>query len=726
MVVEVLVEIKAKRIDKTFTYKVPNDLITQIEIGKRVLVPFNNRKLEGFILKIDKDKKDYDYELKDIISVIDKEPVLNDELIKLGRYISKKTLSPLISSYQTMLPQALKAKKGLVVNKKYEKYLKLSDSFDATKVNSEQQNQIIDLIKKDKRCLKKDCQKISSSAVKTLLDKGLIIEELEEVYRLNDNAIKKTNNIVLNKDQKVAVDRVKSCLTKFQPFLLHGVTGSGKTEVYMNIIEHVLSLEKEAMVLVPEISLTPQMVTNFKNRFGSQVAIIHSRLSMGEKYDEWRKIENKEVSIAIGARSAVFAPFNNLGIIIIDEEHSTTYKQENTPRYNTVDVAIYRARKHNCPVVLGSATPSIESYTRAKMGIYELLELHKRVNNNPPLVKLVDMREEIKRGRRILSKVLLDNINETLDRGEQVIILLNRRGYTTVMTCHDCGTTVKCPNCDIPLIYHKTTNNMRCHYCDYNISKINICPSCHSKDINQFGLGTQKLEEEIIKTFSNARVIRMDVDTTSRKGSHEKIIDDFKSEKYNILIGTQMIAKGLDFEKVTLVGVLNGDASLNIPDFRSAERTFQLLNQVSGRAGRGNYAGKVIIQTFNQDHYSIVCAINNNYLGFYKEEINVRKQLGYPPFYNLSLIKISGSNYDLALKESQKIINYLQAKVDNSVFLLGPSSSSMPKINNIYYIQIVIKYKNTNKLIPLLDNINNLYKNNNKVFVEIDINPIKL
>ncbi|MDD2181654.1 MAG: primosomal protein N', partial [Bacilli bacterium] len=292
--------------------------------------------------------------------------------------------------------------------------------------------------------------------------------------------------------------------------------------------------------------------------------------------------------------------------------------------------------------------------------------------------------------------------------------------------CNDCGDTVKCPNCDIPLIYHKITNNMRCHYCDYTIRKVSECVSCHSKNINQFGLGTQKLEEEVINFFPKAKVIRMDVDTTNKKGSHERIIDDFKQEKYNILIGTQMIAKGLDFEKVTLVGVLNGDASLNIPDFRSAERTFQLLNQVSGRSGRGNYAGKVIIQTFNQDHYSIVSAINNNYLGFYEQEMNIRKQLGYPPFNNLSIIKISGTDYERALKEGHKIIKYLQAKVNQEVLLLGPSSSSMPKINNIYYLQIVIKYKNTSKLIPLLNDINNQYKSNNKVCIDIDINPIRL
>ena len=726
MKVEVLVELKAKSIDKTFTYNVPDELVKKVEIGKRVLVPFNNRKLEGFILKIEKEEKKYEYELKNIIKVIDEKPVLNQELLKLGHYISKKTLSPLIAAYQAMLPQALKAKKGLVVNKKYEKYLTLNNDFDIEKVTSKKQKEIVELIKKERKVLKSKCVKISISAVNTLLKKGLIVEKLEEVYRLPDEIIGKDNKVVLNKEQAKVVEKVTSSINSFKPFLLHGITGSGKTEVYMHIIEHVLKLKKEAIVLVPEISLTPQIVERFKKRFGSSIAILHSRLSMGEKYDEWRKIERGEVSIVIGARSAIFAPFTNLGVIIIDEEHSTTYKQEKTPKYNAIDVAIKRAKTHKCPLVLGSATPTIESYTRAKIGTYELLELTKRVNDNPPLVKLVDMRKEIKKGNKILSQPLISAINETLDKGEQAIILLNRRGYSIVVTCHNCGYTVKCPNCDIPLIYHKTTNNMQCHYCNYTIKKVEVCDKCKSRDISYYGLGTQKLEEEVKKLFPNAKVVRMDVDTTTKKGSHEQIIDDFKNEKYNILIGTQMIAKGLDFEKVTLVGVLSGDASLNIPDFRSAERTFQLLNQVSGRAGRGDYAGQVIIQTFNLDHYSIVSAINNDYIGFYKQEMNIRKRLGYPPFYNLTLIKISGRNYDEVEKEAKKILKYLERNVSKNVFLLGPSPSSMPKINNIYYMQIVIKYKNTKELKPLLIDIDKLYKNNNKVMIDIDINPIML
>ncbi len=726
MVAEVLVELKAKQVDQTFTYNVPNQLKKDVKIGKRVLVPFGKLKLEGFILEINGKTKKYDYKLKDIIKVIDKEPVLNKELIKLGKYISQKTLSTLISSYQIMLPEALKAKKGFNVSKKYVIYLLLSSQFNENKISSKQQEVIINLIKQQKKVLKSECNKISISAVNTLLKNNLIIEEKKEIYRLHEDVVPIQNNIILTKEQKKVVGEIEENLNTFTPFLLHGITGSGKTEVYMNVIKSVLKLNKEAIVLVPEISLTPQMVNNFKNRFGNNIAIIHSRLSIGEKYDEWRKIERKEVSIAIGARSAIFAPFTNLGIIIVDEEHSTTYKQESTPKYSAIDIAIRRAKTHQCPLVLGSATPSIESYTRAQLNIYKLLQLQKRINNKIPNIKLIDMRKQIKKGYNILSKDLIDKINETLNRNEQIIIFLNRRGYSTVITCHDCGNSIKCPNCDIPLTYHKAVNDMKCHYCNYTIKKPHKCILCGSKNISQYGLGTQQLEEEIVRMFPSSKVIRMDVDTTIRKGSHEQIINDFKKEKYNILVGTQMISKGLDFEKVTLVGVLNGDASLNIPDFRSAERTFQLLNQVSGRAGRSKYPGTVIIQAFNQDHYSIKTAINNDYLGFYNKEMSIRKQLGYPPFYNLTLIKISGKDYSNVSETATKIFNYLKIKSNKQITILGPSPSNMPKINNVYYWQIVVKYKDTNKLKPILIDILQFYKSNNKVYVDIDINPVKI
>ena len=396
---------------------------------------------------------------------------------------------------------------------------------------------------------------------------------------------------------------------------------------------------------------------------------------------------------------------------------------ETIPRYDAITVALKRGGTHGCPVILGSATPSVESYTRAKIGVYKLLEMKRRVNNNLPKVSLINMKDEFKKGNRLFSEEAISKINDRLDKGEQVIILLNRRGFSTVITCHDCGYTHKCPNCDIPLTYHKKNNIMKCHYCDYQTSKLLKCPNCGSSNINSFGMGTEKLEEEVNKFFPKAKTIRMDVDTTRRKNAHSKIINDFKSEKYNILVGTQMIAKGLDFPKVTLVLVINGDASLNIPDFRSAERTFELLSQVSGRAGRADLSGEVIIQGFNMDHYSIVCSKNNDYDSFYKEEMKIRKVLKYPPYFNLCLIRVSGKNYDEVYDEASKISSYLKEKLKDIV--LGPASAGIPKVNNIYYVQIIIKFKNTKDIINELIFINNKYKRG-KVSVLIDLNPIKL
>lgn len=716
MYADVLIEIKAKALDRTFTYKVPDNM--NIKKGVRALVPFGNRTLEGFVLNVYK-YKNLDYEVKEIIKCIDDYPVINDEMLSLGKYISKKTLSPLISAYQTMLPKALKAKHNTQISKKYVTYLKVGKE---TSLTTPKQKEVYEFIKNQKEALKKDATAISVSAVKTLISKGAIVEIKKEEYRLQHNIKEKKLFHPLTEEQQKVISAVD--INTFQPYLLHGVTGSGKTYVYIKLIEEVLAQNKEAILLVPEISLTPQVTKIFKSHFGSIVAILHSALSDGEKYDEWRKIERKEVSIVIGARSAVFAPFNNLGIIIIDEEHSSTYKQENTPRYNTVDVAIKRAKTHNCPLILGSATPSIDSYTRAKAGIYKLLEMKHRVNKNLPTVHLVNMQEEYKKGNRVFSEVLKQKINDRLTKGEQVIVLLNRRGFSTVITCKSCGFTHKCPSCDIPLTYHKNINSMKCHYCNYTVPKLRVCPSCGSKNINALGLGTERLEELIQNEFKNSKVIRMDQDTTRKKSAYEKILTAFGSEKYNILVGTQMIAKGLDFPKVTLVCVINGDASLNIPDYKSAERTYALLSQVAGRAGRSDLKGDVIIQGFNLDHYSIISAKNHDYNNFYKEEIKIRKTLKYPPYYNLCYIKVSGKDYNSLLNEADKIAAYLKNTLPNNI-ILGPSSASIPKINNVYYMGIIIKFKNTKDVYEPLKFINNKYINN-KIDVNIDLNPYKI
>ena len=718
MFAQVLVELKAKKIDKTFTYLIPEKLKDKVKIGIRVLVPFGHQTLEGFVLNIE-DYKDIDYDLKEIIDIIDIEPVLNKEMLELGEYISKKTLCNLIHAYQTMLPTALKAHKNLKVNKKYISYITLID--DSYIPKNDNQKEIIELLKQ-RSVLKSKLTKISVSSVNTLLNKKVIEETEEETYRLSDNKIYDDKKVILNEEQQNVVDSILSKKNEFQPYLLHGVTGSGKTEVYMNIIENILKSGKEVIVLVPEISLTPQMVSVFKSRFKNSIAILHSALSDGEKYDEWRKIERKEVSIVIGARSAIFAPLTNIGLIVLDEEHSDTYKQDNNPKYDAIDIAIKRAKTYNCPIILGSATPSIESFTRAKLGTYKLLELKNRVNKTYPLVKVIDMKEEIKKGYRILSKELIDDINDRLKKDEQVILLLNRRGYSTTITCKECGTTIKCPNCDIPLTYHKNGNKLNCHYCNHTTFKPINCPECNSKNINSFGMGTEKLEEEVNKLF-DSKTIRMDIDTTRRKGSHEKIINDFKNKKYNILIGTQMISKGLDFADVTLVGVVNGDATLNIPDFRSGERTYSLLNQISGRSGRSSKPGKVIIQCFNTDHYSIECAKDNDYQRFYNEDMSIRKKLKYPPFYNLCLIKLIGLDYNELNIEANKIKQHLN---DTNSIVLGPSPCTIPKIYNKYYIQIIIKYKNIKDIYNSLKFINEKSKLNSKISVEIDLNPKKI
>lgn len=717
MVAQILVELKTKNVDHTFDYNVPLELENDVQVGKRVLVPFGKQTLEGFVLNINNSSEVGS--LKDIIKVIDEDIILNKELLKLGEYISKKTLSTKIAAYQCMLPSALKAHKDFVVNKKYDTYIKLADKNYVGK-NVKQKELIDKLLQRD--YIKSELKEYEPS-INTLLKNKVLKKYLKEVYRLDEDVKIVESNIELNSEQKCAVNMVKKYKNEFKPFLLFGVTGSGKTEVYMNMIDNIIKDGKSAIVLVPEISLTPQLVNNFKNRFGKNIAVLHSGLNNGEKYDEWRKIYRNEVKIVIGARSAVFAPLNNLGIIIIDEEHTSTYKQDSTPRYNAIDVALFRGKYNNIPVVLGSATPSVESYTRAQMGIYELITLPKRINNNLPEVKLIDMASEIRKGNRVISKELQDRLNNCLNNNEQAIVLLNRRGYSTTVTCHNCGYKVICPNCDIPLTYHKKSNTMKCHYCDYTTYKPSICPKCSSKDINQFGLGTEKLEEIISKMFPNSRVIRMDVDTTSKKGSHKKIFEAFKNHEYDILIGTQMISKGLDFANVTLVGVINGDASLNIPDFRNSERTFSLLNQVAGRAGRGDKKGYVIIQGFNLNHYSIVKAKEHDYVGFYEEEMNIRKILKYPPFYNFSIIKIVGIDYEVCYNEANRICNYLRDKL-NEVTVLGPSNCFIPKINNNYYIQITLKYKKSNNLINELKFINDKYSSNKKIRIEIDINPL--
>jgi len=724
MIIEVLVELANRNLDKTFDYIVPSHLIDKIKVGIRVLVPFGNQKLEGFILKI-KPKEKTELDLKEILDVVDEETILNEELLELGKYIQDTTLSTLISSYQVMLPKALKAKKKVNITKKIDTYLSLNPNYNLDTKLNESQEKIINLLKEKSKVIKEELNKISPSSVKTLIKKEIIIEIKEENYRLKKESELLPKYPLTNLQQSI-VNQVMEDKDKSKTFLLHGVTGSGKTEVYMELIELLLKEKKQSIVLVPEISLTEQIVSRFKSRFTDSIAILHSRLSDGEKYDEWRRIARGEVSIVIGARSAIFAPLKNIGIIIIDEEHTTSYKQENNPKYSAVDIAKWRSNYHNCPLILGSATPTLESYARASKGVYQLLEMKERVNkHNLPKVEIVDMNEEMKKCKGHFSNKLILMIEESLEKDEQIILLLNRRGYSSFVSCKQCGYVEKCPNCDITLTYHKSSGMLRCHYCGYATKREENCPECHENSMTNLGIGTEKIEEEIKEIFKDARVIRMDFDTTSKKGSHEKIIKAFKNHEYDILLGTQMIAKGLDFSNVTLVGVINADTSLNIPDFRSSEYTFQLLNQVAGRSGRGEKEGRVVIQTFNKDHYAIELASNHDYQSFYQKEMTIRRELNYPPYYYLTVVKILSSDYEQARDESNKIKDYLVRNLTNTK-VLGPGIANVFKVNNTYRFQIILKYKKENDLYPCLRNLLEHYKTNNKVKIDIEFNPNRI
>ena len=720
MYVKVLIETIVKSNDMTFTYHVPSNLDINL-VGKRVLVPFNNRTLEGFVLEYT--KYNDEYEVKDIISVVDKEIVLNEELISLGKFMSSKYLCPLISCYQSMLPKALKANVKINDNVKRLVYVKLNNNVINDNIRIKSQLEIINLLKENKEVLKSSIK--SKSSLKKLIENKIVVEFNKEVYR-SINVECDFNNVVLTEEQSLVSKSIKESIGIKKTMLLYGVTGSGKTEVYIDVVKEVIKLNKSAIILVPEISLTPQITSRFKAIFKDKIAILHSSLSDGERYDEYRRIKNNEVKVVIGARSAIFAPLNNIGVIIIDEEHSESYKQENNPRYNTLDIAIKRSETHNCPVVLGSATPTIESFARAKKGYYEYLKLDKRVNNKPlPKVLIVDMKNEIRKGNKLFSEELKNKINEKLLKKEQIMLLLNRRGYSNYLNCQSCGYVFKCPNCDITLTYHKTSDMLRCHYCGYATPKIEVCPSCKEKAIRQIGIGTQKVEEEISLFFPNAKVLRMDADTTSKKGSHHKIISDFNAGKYDILVGTQMIAKGLNFPNVTLVGVINADGQLNIPNFRSSEQTFSLLDQVIGRAGRSSKEGEAIVQTFNPEHYSIICAQNHDYKNFFMHEMVIRKKLNYPPYCFIALVKISSKDFNYGINEAKKIGAYLRKKLV-STSVLGPSMASVLKINNNYNFQVILKYKKEERLYDSLNEIIKIYEGNSKVKVELDFNPINL
>lgn len=723
--VQVLVEMPVHALDQTFTYLAKEE----IRVGVRVYVFFNRRQIIGYVLKVtetDKTQTELEqeagYRYSYIQGVIDAEPLLNQELQDLSVALAKLTISPQIACLQAMLPPQLKPSTLKTVGIKRQKAVKILEPRIIPR--TKKQREAFSYLQETDDLLVSHLP-ISIGILDNLVKQGAISYYEQEIYREPDPINQDVKKVELTADQQKIVQGISDDFNHYQVSLIHGVTGSGKTEVYLALSQRIIAAHKTVIMLVPEISLTPMMVKAFKERFGKEVAILHSRLSQGERYDEYRRISRQEVKIVVGARSAVFAPLENIGLIIMDEEHDASYKQDSKPRYLTSQVAKIRAQYHKCPVVLGSATPSLESYSRALKGVYKLYQLPKRINRRPlPQIELVDMATEIKRGNySLFSQQLKDRIAGCLARDEQVILLLNKRGYASYVQCKDCGSVIKCPHCDVTLTYHKASNCLKCHYCEYQVQLAIACPDCHSKDLKLVGSGTQKVAEQLEKMFANAKVIRYDIDSTKNKGGHQKLLAQFERKEGNILLGTQMIAKGLDFPDVTFVGVINADISLNIPDFRSNERTFQLLMQVAGRSGRGDKEGQVVIQTYNPDHFVFKCLKQNSYLNFYHQEMAFRKLALYPPYIHLVSLLIEGKKEQEVVKEADNIKAYLSNQAVG-LKVLGPADSLIYKMQDIYRKRIMIKFRDGKKLYPVLNQLTDHYnRQGRKVRLVCDFNP---
>jgi primosomal protein N' (replication factor Y) len=683
------------------------ELEGRVKVGSAVLVPFGTRELTGYVVGFTQ-TPDVAH-VKDI-RALSGDTTLSDQMMALAAWISNYYVCSLGEAIAQMFPTSIRRGRARV---KTESIVKLAIPYEEAEAliasmenRAPRQTQALRAILSKGPVMSRrhlnNAVGSTSGAVRALINKGILTETRREVLRSPLKKISKTQKPapVLTPEQDKAVKTIIESLDQVspKPFLLHGVTASGKTEVYMRVIEAVLARGESAIVLVPEISLTPQMTRSFCQRFGRNVAVLHSKLSSGERFDEWRRAERGDARIVVGARSAVFAPVRNLGFIVVDEEHENSYKQEESPRYHARDVACERARISNAVCVLGSATPSVESYHRALRGEYNLLELPHRVEMwEMPTVEVVDMREELAEGNRsMFSRALSQAISDSLDRGEQVILFLNRRGYSTFVLCRECGYSMRCPECDVALTYHAAGSSIRCHYCDHEEPVPLVCPSCGSRYIRYFGAGTQKIEGEVKRVFPRARTVRMDTDTTRRKGAHETIVGKFKKGEYDILVGTQMVAKGLDFPNVTLVGVISADTCLNLPDYKAGERTFQLLTQVAGRAGRGEKGGHVVVQTYSPEHYAIELGETYDYKGFFDEEISCRNEGMYPPFSRLILVVVSGKNLRVVEKYSTALVRTLQAKVRSvkewkSIRILGPAPCALARVRGMHRWQILLK-----------------------------------
>ncbi len=731
MIAEVIVNRIAKDLNKIFDYIIPKYMENTIKIGARIFVPFGSKDtcIEGFVIGFKQESK---FANKEIIRIED--IPLTEENIELAKLMARRYFCNISECIKLMLPPGEKTTN--LENRIKDKtanfvYLKkdideIEMEIDLGELKNTRYIKVLRFLAENDGIYKADLEvlaEVSSAILKTLEKKGYIeiIEQKIERNPFKDREIKRDKPLKLTGEQQVAFDKISN--SKFNEFLIYGVTGSGKTEVYLQLIQNAIDKGKRAIVLVPEISLTPQMVDRFSARFGDCISVLHSKLSTGERNDQWKNIKDSKCKIVIGARSAIFAPIQDLGIIIIDEEHDTSYKSDMAPRFNAKDIAKYIAKKNDIPLVLGSATPDIATYYNSK----NIIRLTKRANNsNLPEVEIVDLRQELANGNRsILSERLKEEIEKNLANKKQTILFLNRRGFSTFVMCRDCGYTVKCKRCNISLTYHIKEDKLKCHYCGYEMNNIKVCPKCKSKNIKHFGSGTQKLEELIHRTYPQATTIRMDIDTVSKKNSHEKILSKFKEENIDILIGTQMVVKGHHFPNVTLVGVIAADASLNTEDFRANERTFDILVQVAGRAGREKLPGKVIIQTYSPENFCVECSKEQNYENFYKTEIELRKQLKYPPFCDIIMFGINSLDKNEIKEASEKLYNLLKKYGQAEMQIMPPLPAPIDRIKYKYRWRIIAKCKLNNKIIDIInksleDYYNLKYK---KTRVSVDVNP---
>jgi len=739
MIAEVIVNSSASELNRVFDYKVPVDyeIGVNIDIGYRVLVSFARRKqLEiGYIIGF---KESSDYKCKEISRVVD--IAFDKHKAEIAKWMAKRYFCNLSDVLRLLVPPGtsndvdkikIKTERWARLTEKLLEERLLSESKILKSISrSEKQQRIVNFLLDNKEIpvnILLDVTNTTAAVLKTLEKNGIIESFQMEVLRnpFVNKHIKKSLPLPLTSEQQNVINSIN--IDTFGEYLLHGVTGSGKTEVYLQLIDKVIQAGKTAIILVPEISLTPQITDRFLARFGRIIAILHSKLSQGERYDEWRRIQNGEAKIVIGARSALFAPVKNVGIIIIDEEHDTSYKSETTPKYDAREVARKIAEANDAVLLLGSATPDVRTYYKATHNMVEsnmkLLELNNRISQNGlPDINIVDLREELASGNKtVFSRLLYQEIKKNIANKEQTILFLNRRGYSTFVMCRDCGYVVKCDKCDVSMTYHMTKNKLLCHYCGREKSNVMICPDCGGNNIRYFGTGTQKIESEIHKYFPEASVIRMDVDTTNTKNAHEIILNKFRNEKIDILLGTQMITKGHDFENVTLVGVLAADSSINIGDYRANERTYQLLTQVVGRAGRGDKKGRAIIQTYMPDEFSIVTAQKQSYNDFYSNEINVREKLNFPPFCDIMVAVITGTNEKAVMKDSEEFYNIFSKYFE----VYKPVPAPISKINDNYRWRVLIKSKVTDDIIEkinyCLDNFETIKNKDNKL--SFDVNP---